>query len=284
MSFDNNCVSGTLAKFNLEIKLFKVVFLLRNNPCWVFSLRLGSFFTLTNFSIWNLFFFDLFLYHFLLGFLPLVFLALFFPIFFRGFEAFFFKSVLQFCHFFNYVLVPSVTSPPNGIISGVPVGMLVDKLVNTARFLLFPNLATLSMGEYLKTFLTGENDTRFDIIILINKWDDDNIFLYDFSYKLNHSSHTFFISKHGSRKTKTPSSHSRNKPNHRRSHATLWKDRRKLASYQRNERKHRQMDNTIQPNQQDDVQLHHHTQDSRELSPKTTEQTAKQSAKRLKKL
>ena len=43
------------------------------------------------------------------------------------------------------------------------------------------------------------------------------------------------------------------------------------------------MDNTIQPNQQDDVQLHHHTQDSRELSPKTTEQTAKQSAKRLKK-
>ena len=38
--------------------------------------------------------------------------------------------------------------------------MLVDKLVNTARFLLFPNLATLSMGEYLKTFLTGENETR----------------------------------------------------------------------------------------------------------------------------
>ena len=44
------------------------------------------------------------------------------------------------------------------------------------------------------------------------------------------------------------------------------------------------MDNTIQPNQQDDVQLHQHTQDSRELSPKATEQTAKQSAKRLKKL
>ena len=42
------------------------------------------------------------------------------------------------------------------------------------------------------------------------------------------------------------------------------------------------MDNTIQPNQQDDVQLHHYTQDSRELSPKTTQQTAKLSAKRLK--
>lgn len=39
------------------------------------------------------------------------------------------------------------------------------------------------------------------------------------------------------------------------------------------------MDNTIQPNQQDDVQLHHYTQDSRELSPKTTEQIAKPSAK-----
>ena len=84
-----------------------------------------------------------------------------------SFEAFFLNRSSNSATFFINVSVPSVTSPPNGIISGVPFGMLVDKLVNTASFLLFLNSATLSMGEYAKTFLTGENDTRFDMIILI---------------------------------------------------------------------------------------------------------------------
>ena len=131
-----------------------------------------------NFSIWNLF-----LYHFLLGFLPFVFLALFLlPIFSQGFEA-----------FFKNVPVPSVTSLPNGIISGVPVGMLVDKLINTARFLLFPNLATLSMGEYVKTFLTGENDTWFDMIILIKNYTMTTSFytIFPINWTTNHTLFSF---------------------------------------------------------------------------------------------
>ena len=82
------------------------------------------------------------------------------PYLFSRFWSFFLKSVLQFYHFFQKCssTFRNISSKWNNIRG--TCGMLVDKLINTARFLLFPNLATLSMGEYLKTFLTGENETR----------------------------------------------------------------------------------------------------------------------------
>ena len=72
----------------------------------------------------------------------------------RCFSSLFFKSVLQFFHLLHKCLRTFWSTPFKGRIS----------------VLVLPKSATLSIGEYVNTFLTGENDTLF-AIVLTNKND-----------------------------------------------------------------------------------------------------------------